>query len=63
MLMARACYNPEKAAEVWERFERVMPQQAEFLSTHPTPKNRKKNLQVNSSKFLLSKIKLMESMC
>jgi DNA-binding SARP family transcriptional activator len=46
--MARACYDPEKAIEVWERFERVMPSQAEFLSTHPSPKHRKKNMEVFS---------------
>jgi Zn-dependent protease with chaperone function len=45
LLMARACYNPEKAIDVWRRFERVTPHQIEYLSTHPSPKNRKLNLQ------------------
>ena len=40
-LMAKACYNPEEAVNMWRRMERAgganVPQ---FMSTHPSHKNR-----------------------
>lgn len=47
MYMARAGYTPEESIQVWTRMQRMtggggVPQ---FLSTHPTNRNRKKNLQ------------------
>ncbi|KAL1930441.1 hypothetical protein VTP01DRAFT_10603 [Rhizomucor pusillus] len=45
-LMAQACFDPREAVAVWERMERSgkdrIPQ---FLSTHPSPKNRAQMLE------------------
>ncbi|RPB02226.1 hypothetical protein L873DRAFT_497058 [Choiromyces venosus 120613-1] len=45
MMMAEACYDPSKAVGLWQRMEKAkefeMPQ---FLSTHPTHKNRIQNI-------------------
>ena len=46
LLMAIAGYNPDEAADFWERMSSIggggIP---EFLSTHPSPPNRVRNLQ------------------
>ncbi len=44
ILMARAGYDPEEAIKVWERMEREPNRAPEFLSTHPQPQSRIKNL-------------------
>lgn len=37
MIMAKACYNPEAAVEVWQRMEKATKEQIpEWLSTHPS---------------------------
>lgn len=45
MMMAQACYNPEKAVGLWERMQReeqhTPPQ---FLSTHPSNEARVRNI-------------------
>lgn len=47
LLMAQACYNPEKAVGLWERMkaaQAAMKQPPEYLSTHPSHENRIKNI-------------------
>lgn len=41
MMMARSCYDPQAAVEVWNRMEQVNKDQIpEWLSTHPSNINR-----------------------
>jgi len=40
MLMAKAGYNPKAALSFWEKFGKASHGTAEFLSTHPAPRNR-----------------------
>ncbi|KAF1917284.1 mitochondrial metalloendopeptidase OMA1 [Ampelomyces quisqualis] len=41
MMMARGCYKPEAAMELWNRMEETDPEQPpQILSTHPSHKNR-----------------------
>ncbi|GAO50851.1 hypothetical protein G7K_4970-t1 [Saitoella complicata NRRL Y-17804] len=46
LLTAQACFNPQEAIPLWQRMEAAeavgVPQ---FLSTHPTPKNRIQQMQ------------------
>lgn len=49
MLMARAGYDPEEAIKVWERMDKEPNRIPEFLSTHPQPKSRIKNLRKHMS--------------
>jgi predicted Zn-dependent protease len=45
-LMAKAGYNPNAAVSFWDRFSSAGGKsQPEFLSTHPTSKNRRDNLE------------------
>ncbi|KAL1918715.1 uncharacterized protein VTP21DRAFT_2737 [Calcarisporiella thermophila] len=40
-LMAQACYDPKEAIKMWERMEKADKSlQVQFISTHPTHKNR-----------------------
>jgi len=38
LMMSRACYNPDKAVDLWKRMEKMVNklQPPEFLSTHPS---------------------------
>lgn len=52
-LAARAGYDPRAAASLWEKMEKVggsAPPQ--FLSTHPSPSNRKKRLKKLAEKWM-----------
>lgn len=41
MMMARSCYNPQAAVEVWDRMEQANKNNIpEWLSTHPSNVNR-----------------------
>jgi metalloendopeptidase OMA1, mitochondrial len=43
LLMAKACYNPEEAVNLWQRMSdnsKANPELAAFLSTHPSHKKR-----------------------
>ncbi|CAG8538647.1 10717_t:CDS:2 [Acaulospora morrowiae] len=44
LLMAQACFNPEEAIGVWERMNRYPKTVPQFLSTHPNPEHRIKNI-------------------
>lgn len=46
LLMAKSCFNPEGAVELWERMAKV-PKEAvpQLLSTHPADRNRVKQIQ------------------
>jgi len=45
LLMARSCYNPEKAVGLWERMEQANQKSPpEWLSTHPSNANRVRNI-------------------
>jgi predicted Zn-dependent protease len=51
--MAMAGYNPQKAPVFWERMQSLSGAHTpEFLSTHPDPANRIKNMQKNMPKAL-----------
>jgi len=45
ILMAVAGYNPDKSVPFWERMEEMSGGSIEFLSTHPSPATRIKDLQ------------------
>ena len=53
-LMAMAGYDPRQAYPFWERMEASSKgnKQPEFLSTHPSPENRRADLQENMPKAL-----------
>jgi metalloendopeptidase OMA1, mitochondrial len=40
LLMAKACYNPQAAVELWKRMKEGGPKVAEFASTHPSSESR-----------------------
>ena len=43
LLMAKSCYNPEEAVNLWQRMSdksKTNPEIATFLSTHPSHKKR-----------------------
>lgn len=48
LLMAKSCYNPEEAVELWKRMASVNNSAAQnaasFLSTHPSHKKRIENI-------------------
>ena len=47
LLMAKACYNPEEAVELWKRMSEKSqsnPEVISFLSTHPTNSKRIENI-------------------
>jgi len=44
MLMAQAKYDPHSALSFWKKFGKAGGSTAEFLSTHPAPQNRIKNI-------------------
>ncbi len=47
LLMAKACYNPREAVELWKRMSQLSatdPAIASFLSTHPSHKKRIENI-------------------
>lgn len=53
LLMSRACYNPSKALSVWTKFqemEKITGRVPQFLSTHPSPKDRFTSNEANPSR-------------
>ncbi|CAG8560601.1 2257_t:CDS:2 [Acaulospora colombiana] len=44
LLMAQACYDPEEAIGMWERMNKYQKGVSQFLSTHPNPEYRMKNI-------------------
>ncbi len=43
LLMAKSCYDPEEASELWKRMSKMSasdPALASFLSTHPSHRKR-----------------------
>ena len=47
LLMAKSCYNPEEAVNLWQRMSdksKISPEIASFLSTHPSHKRRIENI-------------------
>ncbi|MCG6931979.1 MAG: M48 family metallopeptidase [Desulfofustis sp.] len=52
-LAARAGYNPNAAATLWEKMEKVgSSSPAEFLSTHPSPGNRQATLRALAPRYM-----------
>jgi predicted Zn-dependent protease len=49
-LAARAGYDPKAAVTLWEKMGKLGGNPPEFLSTHPSPENRAKNLQALGEK-------------
>lgn len=48
LLMAKACYDPEEAVDLWRRMSKIStnnPPLGSFLSTHPSHKERIENIQ------------------
>ncbi|KAL9004426.1 MAG: hypothetical protein Q9188_002764 [Gyalolechia gomerana] len=46
VMMAKSCYNPEEAIELWERVAKAEKSSVpQLLSTHPTDRNRVKQIQ------------------
>ncbi|CAO1603319.1 metalloendopeptidase [Xanthoria calcicola] len=46
LMMAQSCYNPEEALKVWDRMAKAdQSATPQFLSTHPTDRNRLKRFQ------------------
>ncbi|WAJ27860.1 M48 family metallopeptidase [Antarcticirhabdus aurantiaca] len=52
LLMARACYDPRVAPELWERMEEAPQSVPEILSTHPTHQTRMADLSANLNEAL-----------
>lgn len=47
LLMAKSCYNPEEAINLWQRMSdksKISPEITTFLSTHPSHKKRLENI-------------------
>lgn len=47
LLMAKSCYNPEEAINLWQRMSdksKISPEITTFLSTHPSHKKRIENI-------------------
>jgi predicted Zn-dependent protease len=51
-LMARAGYDPQAAISLWQKMEKVGGGGPQFLSTHPSGKDRIAELQANLSKVM-----------
>jgi predicted Zn-dependent protease len=50
--MAEAGYDPREAAELWVRMGKLGGQPPEFLSTHPNPATRVKDINSHMSEIL-----------